>query len=61
MNGKSVKNSSDSKNSSNSKVRIMKVVMKNFHKFSTDFSSTGLRKLNIANAESIFDQNECDI
>ena len=30
-------------------------------KFSQIFQIPGLRKMNIANAESLFDQNECDV
>ena len=47
-------------NSSNLRERIMKVLLKNFY-FSQIFQKPGLRKMNIANTESIFDQNEYDI
>lgn len=52
VNGKSVRNSS------NLRERIMKVILKNFMNFSQVFQTPGLREMNIANAESIFDQNE---
>ena len=40
---------------------LWKYYWKNFLKFSQIFQMPGLIKINIANVESIFDQNECDI
>ena len=39
----------------------MKVLIKHFINFSQIFQISGLRKMNIENAESIFDQNEYDV
>ena len=56
VNGKSVRNGL------NSRETIMKVLLKTFMNFSSlIFQISGLRKMNIANAESLFDQNEYDI
>ena len=40
---------------------LWKYYWKNLIKFSQIFQMPGLMKMNIANAELIFDQNECDI
>ena len=55
VNRKSVKNRSSSREGT------MKLLLKNFHEYLQVFQIPGLRKMNMANAESIFDQHECDI
>ena len=39
----------------------MKLLLKNFHEFFTNFSNTRSQKNELANTESIFDQSEYDI
>ena len=54
-------NGTSLKNNSNSREGTMKLLLKNFMIFSQIFQIPGLRKMNIPNSDSSFDQNECNM